>query len=300
MTVQKHAEIKIMEPYRDQALSIIQDAKKKLTPGFFSALFGWKPKIESAVEAYHRAGNLFKMSKNWYEAGNAFLEAGRLCMQIESNHEAATSFVDAANCFKKTSHSDAVQSYLRAIDIYTDMGKFALAAKYHVLIAEIFEQNNDTIDKAIQHFEQASDYYLGEEHISFGNKYLLKVAHYSAQAEMYDKAINIYENVASVAIANPLLKYSAKEHLFRAGLCHLCINVSTANKAMERYVNMHPSFEDSRECKFLKSLIDCCEKENSDEFSQCIANYDSISKIDDWHTTILLRIKRKLSIPDIR
>lgn len=53
------------------------------------------------------------------------------------------------------------------------------------------------IEKAIQHFEQASDYFRGEENNSSSNKCLLKVAMYAAQMENYDKAIQIYEQVGN-------------------------------------------------------------------------------------------------------
>lgn len=51
------------------------------------------------------------------------------------------------------------------------------------------------IEKAIQHFEQASDYFRGEENNSSSNKCLLKVAQFAAQMENYEKAIQIYEQV---------------------------------------------------------------------------------------------------------
>lgn len=34
-------------------------------------------------------------------AGNAFCQAGKLHMQLQSKHDAATSFVDAGNAYKK-------------------------------------------------------------------------------------------------------------------------------------------------------------------------------------------------------
>ena len=51
------------------------------------------------------------------------------------------------------------------------------------------------MEKAIQHYEQASDYFKGEENNSSSNKCLLKVAQFAAQMEKYDKAIKIYEKV---------------------------------------------------------------------------------------------------------
>ena len=50
--------------------------------------------------------------------------------------------------------------------------------------------------QAIVNYEQAADYYRGEESNSSANKCLLKVAQYQAQLEHYDKAIEIYEQVS--------------------------------------------------------------------------------------------------------
>lgn len=59
-------------------------------------------KVEEAVECYQRAANMFKMAKNWSSAGSAFYEAAELHAKAGSRHDAATNYVDAANCFKKT------------------------------------------------------------------------------------------------------------------------------------------------------------------------------------------------------
>lgn len=54
------------------------------------------------MECYQRAANLFKMAKNWPQAGHAFCEAAELQAKAGSRHDAATNYVDAANCYKKT------------------------------------------------------------------------------------------------------------------------------------------------------------------------------------------------------
>lgn len=53
--------------------------------------------------------------------------------------------------------------------------------------------------RSVQHYEQAADYFKGEEQTSSANKCLLKVAQYAAQLEDYDKAIQIYEQVMHIA-----------------------------------------------------------------------------------------------------
>jgi len=42
------------------------------------------------------------MSKKWSSAGNAFRLAAELHAKAGSRHDAATNYVDAANCYKKT------------------------------------------------------------------------------------------------------------------------------------------------------------------------------------------------------
>lgn len=59
-------------------------------------------KLEDAVECYQRAANLFKMAKKWPQAGHAFCEAANLQAKAGSKHDAATNYVDSANCYKKT------------------------------------------------------------------------------------------------------------------------------------------------------------------------------------------------------
>lgn len=83
----------------------------------------------------------------------------------------------------------------------------------------------------------------GEESNSSANKCLLKVAQYAAQLENYQKAIQIYEQVASSSLDNSLLKYSAKEYFFRAALCHLCIDLINAQHALKQYEDMYPAFQ---------------------------------------------------------
>ncbi len=69
------------------------------------------------------------------------------------------------------------------------------------------------------------------------------MAQYAAQLENYQKAIQIYEQVASASLDNSLLKYSAKEYFFRAALCHLCIDLLNAQHAVQQYENMYPAFQ---------------------------------------------------------
>ncbi|EDV20331.1 Alpha-soluble NSF attachment protein [Trichoplax sp. H2] len=270
--------------------------REKSSQGFFGSIFGGgaTSKLEDACDLYQRAGNSFKMAKKWSEAAGAFCEAARLKIHLQSRHEAASFFVDAATCFKKSEPEKAIESLNKAVEIFTDMGRFSIAAKHHISIAEIYENELTEVDKAMANYEKAADYYRGEDSTSSANKCLLRVAMYAAQLEDYRKAIEIYEEVAAASLENTLLKYSCKEYFFKASLCHMCQDFLDAKHAAEKYCGMYPAFQDSRECKLIEKLICAGEEENVDEFTDHIKDYDKISRLDQWTTTLLLRIKKRL------
>jgi len=58
--------------------------------------------------------------------------------------------------------------------------------------------------------------------------------------------------IAMSCMDNSLLKYSAKDHFFRAAVCHLCVDTLNCQQNLQRYEELFPQFADSRECKLLK------------------------------------------------
>ncbi|OWF34555.1 Alpha-soluble NSF attachment protein [Mizuhopecten yessoensis] len=132
------------------------------------------------------------------------------------------------------------------------------------------------------------------------NKCLVKVAHYAAQLEQYEKAIEIYEQIGTSCMDNQLLKYSAKDYFFKAAMCHMCVDVLNAQIAIKKFEDIFPQFTDSRECKLVKKLLEACEEQNTDTYTDAVKEYDSISRLDQWTTTILLRIKKTINSEDLR
>ncbi|MCJ8748727.1 hypothetical protein PDJAM_G00168210 [Pangasius djambal] len=279
-----------------EAMALIAEADKKMkmSGSVFGTFFGSSSKAEEACDMYTRAANMFKMAKNWRAAGDAFCKAAKVHLKTQSKHNAAVSFIDAGNAYKKADPQEAIKCLSRAIDIYTDMGRFTIAAKHHITVAEIYESDLLDIDKALAHYEQAGDYYKGEESTSSANKCLLKVAMYAAQFEQYQKAIQIYEQIGTYCMDNTLLKYGAKDHFFKAALCHFCVDMLNAKLAVQRYEEMFPAFSDARECKLLKKLLDAHEEQDIDAYTNAVKEFDSITRLDNWHTTMLLRIKKTI------
>lgn len=288
-----------------KAIQLMQDANKRLNSpaGFLSKLLGGphSTRLEEASDLYVRAANSFKIAKKWSAAGSAFCDSASCQLKMDSRHNAAQNYVSAATCYRKSDYHEAIKCLNKATNIFTDMGRFSIAAKHHATIAEIYECDLKDFSQAVSNYQKAADFHQGEHSRAAANKCLLKVAQYSAQTEDYERAIEIYEKVASEAVDSRLLKYGAKEHYFKAAICHMCVDMLNGQHAVNRYEELFPAFIDSRECKFLKNLILALEEENVESFTEVVKAYDKISRLDPWTTTMLLRVKRTISDePDLR
>ncbi|CAH8513920.1 unnamed protein product [Schistosoma margrebowiei] len=175
------------------------------------------------------------------------------------------------------------------------MGRFTIAAKHHMTIAEICEKDLVDIEQAIRHYEQAADYYKGEESSSSAMKCQLAVAQLASQLGQCDKAANLFEEAGKASMENNLLKYGAKGHLFKAAICHFCVDLINGQKALKTYEECYPMFADSRECALMKKLSEALEQENVEAFTAAVQEYDNITRLEPWITSLLLKLKKTIS-----
>eukprot|EP00897_Mesotaenium_endlicherianum_P003212 jgi/Mesen1/2919/ME000175S02072 len=272
-------------------------AEKKLKSwGFSSARY------EDAAELFEKAVTSYKVGKAWDKAGETGKRLSELHLkQLDSKHEAASALVDASASFKKTNPAEAVECLQQAVELYTDIGRLSMAGRHCKEVAEIYEKE-DNMEQAMAWFEKAADLYTSEGNASTTVSQLnLKVAEFSAIMNQYGRAVQIYEQVARDAVDSNLLKYSAKGYLLNAGICHLQNDDTVAlQNALDKYQDWDPSFGGSREHKLLEALGQAKEEADVDAFTDAIKEYDSLSRLDAWKTTLLLRAKNALEAePDL-
>ncbi|XP_042377716.1 alpha-soluble NSF attachment protein-like [Zingiber officinale] len=267
----------------------VQKAEKKLSGwGIFGS------KYDDAADLYEKACNCFKLAKNWDKAGSVYIKLADCHLKLESKHEAASSYVDAANCYKKISIQDATQSLDQAVNIFLEIGRLNMAARYCKELGELYEQEQH-LEKAIEYFERAADLFQSEEVTTSANQCNQKVAQLAAQLEQYPKAIEIYEANAKHSINNNLLKYSVKGILLNAGICQLCKgDIVAITNALERYQEIDPTFSGTREYKLLSALADSMDEGDVEKFTEALHEYDSMTRLDTWKTTLLLRVKNTI------
>lgn len=131
------------------------------------------------------------------------------------------------------------------------------------------------------------------------NKLWLKVADVAAFDGDYYKAVENYEKVAEQSVNNNLMKYSVKDYFLKAGICHLASgDLVAAQRALERYIELDPSFGATREYGLLTDLCEAIEAKSQEQFTDKLFQYDQISKLDKWKTTILVRVKNAIEEAD--
>ena len=93
--------------------------------------FGKTAKYEDASAAFTKAGNSFKMSKQWTEAAEAFIKCAECQKFLDSDGDVTNSYVEAGSCYKKSdSPMDAVVPLELAITNYTERGRLGQVARY--------------------------------------------------------------------------------------------------------------------------------------------------------------------------
>ena len=105
--------------------------------------------------------------------------------------------------------------------------------------------------------------------------------------------------MAQASIANNLMKYSVKDYFLKAGICHLATaDMVSAQRALDKYRDMDPTFTSTREHQLLVDLSETIQAGEPEKFSEVLFAYDRMSKLDSWKTTLLLRIKGQIEEVD--
>lgn len=194
-----------------------------------------------------------------------------------------------------TTTTEAIQAMQNAISIYTEMGRFATAAKHEKELGDMLEEDDD-LEGAIQHIQTAADYYDGENQKSSANQCIAKVAHLLATVGRYDEAIDYFERAARNASEDRLLKWGAKEFFFKAAVCRLAKmkdvedEVTFVKDKIEEYKDEDVHFGSSYECKCLENMIPAIEKKDVSGFKKALREYDGVQKLDNWKTAIFLKV----------
>ncbi|KAI9893854.1 MAG: vesicular-fusion protein S17 [Vezdaea aestivalis] len=275
--------------------ALLQKADKALSSaGSGFGFFGGKTeKYESAADLYTQAANAFRMQKQSKEAGLAFERAATIQRDnLNEPGDAANTLNEAFKTYKKTDPEDAARVLKQAIGHYTLTGNFRRAATHQQNLAEVYEVEIGDQKRAVEAYETAAGWYEDDNAEALANKLFLKVADLAALEGDYSKAVQNYEKVAKSAVNNNLMRWSVKDYFLKSGICLLASNDMVAvSNGLEHYRELDSSFGSTREHGLLIDLAEAVEGGQEEQFADKLFEYDRLSKLDKWKTTILLRIK---------
>lgn len=66
------------------------------------------------------------------------------------------------------------------------------------------------------------------------------------------------------------------------------------NRALENYRDIDNTFVSTREHQLLIDLVQTIEQGDQEAFADKLYQFDQLSKLDKWKTTLLLRIKNNI------
>jgi alpha-soluble NSF attachment protein len=213
-------------------------------------------------------------------------------------------FLTTGTCYKKSDPSVAIRAYREAVSLYVDNARIMQAAKLQKEIAELYEMEEIDEDGkshivlAIESYEQAAEFFGMEASKSSESLCLAKIAELcSATLDPPDfvRSSKLYDDLGRRCLESNLLKYNAKGYFLQALLCHLASGDAVgASQALTKYDRMDYTFGESREGKFANSLIEAVEGYDVEGFSTAAFEFDRISKLNPWQTSILVAVKRSI------
>jgi alpha-soluble NSF attachment protein len=265
---------------------------------------GTEQKNEDAAELFQKAANAYKVGGFFNEAGAAYKQSADIFLkQLKNTMEGSKSLTDSGHCYKKIDPTKAIEAFRDSISILCDTGRLTQAARLSKEVGDLFEndetdESGDSVKLAIESYQQAAELYEMEQQKSQANQCFVKVAELSSAALSppdFLQAAELYQKLGTDCLDSNLLKYNAKGYFLQSILCHLANQDSIgASQAMSRFSSLDFTLRESREGKFAESLIECIEGMDSEGFATTCFEYDRISKLDPWKTTILLSVRKSI------
>ena len=278
--------------------TLVAEAETRLK-GF--SLFGFfaDAKHSDAAEKFKMAGNQYKLGTCWEDAGNTFFLAAEHFKAGDENLEYINATVDAAQCYRKDRlcADKAIMAFTTAIDEYNMSGRFSRSAQFLKEVAEIHESNEDW-ENAVEVYEQAAQIQMGDNKRTAADKLQVTAAGILAdKLNDYARAAGTYLKIGTECMESNLGKFAAKGHFLSYLLCLTargdCVALS---EGIGKCKEIDYSFSSSRECTFLERLCLAMQEQDLPEYASACAEYDNITPLDPWKTSLLLRGRQHIEV----
>ena len=276
----------------EEALKLIKKARSLSKPKCCCCCFSQEKKFQEISELYFKAGEIYKSSHQWRNAGLCY-ENSSLIKQQKLKQSPLTCYEKAYYCFEKIDIGNDAKRIFDKMNLYLEKeGKYFQVGKNYENLA-IKRENKEKYDIAIEHYLQAVKYYEKDgKHSNLKTKILIKltelmILHNHPQAEF--KVPSMLENIGNNYLKNIMTKYQAKEYFGKAVLTRLYFKDDTieAKDYMEKYTKKDKTFEESNIYILCSDIITCVENGENDKLIFVINKYKEIYELDEYMNFIL-------------
>ncbi len=265
--------------------------------------FGKAEKCREAAEKYKMAGNSYKMAQAWEAAGDAFMKAYENFKSTgDDKTDAMQNLEDAGHSYKKDRLliDKAVHTLNMVVESYVTSGRASRAQKCLEAISEIYEAEQQWDDN-LSVIEQIVTMLMNDNKSSQATKWQLKMAIIlSEKMEAYPRAAEMFKSVGDRSMQTDLGKYAAKGYYFQYLICLVAMGDCVGIEAgLEACKNSDYSFASSRECQFIERLNKAVVDSNNQEYAQACADFDAVTPLDPWKTSLLLKGRSHIPEADV-
>lgn len=271
---------------------IVRAGKLESKPTIYSKIFG-TAHLEEAAECYIKAGNLLRMTRDFFGASECFDKASKCYKQTGSGSE-YDSIEQKINVLKCYEHIDVnkTRGLMEELIMWFDAnGKPLRSVVYLEKLASLADDTNQKITFLIR----AKEHYEMEDQQRGAMRCVLEIATNQMKLNLFKEAIENFEMVISM-YEGDVNKWSISALIYRAMLCHLAIGDSIGcRNALDKYANTYQMFRNSREYILFDELISSIDDVDADKMAEIIAKYDDIKPLDSESVHLLLIVKNKVA-----
>lgn len=258
-----------------------------------------KLKFFDAVDLWHKSGKCFAIAGEWEESAHSFALAADFMVKLNKPHEAAVFWLKSAEMLRRVDPVGSMVPYGTAADLYTKLDRFATAANITRNLAEMLEDFKEW-NKAVNTYEKAAEYYDSEHYNTQSCVCLYRAGYILALLEKFDRAVALFERVATTWREDNMLRMNIPWLFLRAGLCYIAqggairkglYSHQVLRYKMKQWSTIDYSFEYSRERLFLDNLIDIIPTADINLFADHVFNFDNVAQLDSMMIKMLARAK---------
>ncbi|MES1909635.1 MAG: hypothetical protein MHM6MM_002340 [Cercozoa sp. M6MM] len=283
---------------------------EKLESDAIKRLNSWSPfglgksaKIEDAAELFKQSAVQYKLARQFAKCAEMHARAADCRAQIDDHFDAAKHWEEGGKfAAKDGDYAAAERMFSKAIETHKLRNRLQSAAKLEMALGELL-RDNDHPEAAIAAFQRCADLAEMEDKTVQQHKAMLAIAHLSAQVGDYSTAVQQFDAVARASLDNRLAAHSCTEYFFKAMCCRLCqdetcSDIDSLTESLERYADMYPPFENTREHRLLSQLLSVYVKQDLDAWATACYEFEQIVPLRDFEGVLLLKAKKQLGSID--